>query len=347
MPTTRRDPWRRACHGPARRCRCLRARIVLGWKAVNSLSGGIMTDVHQSRTTRRGLLAGSGAVAGAAALGGSPAVALPGEQRRWRTGIRRLAVRARAQDPAPEGRRRAAGDAREIDPDRIEANVRKLASFGTRHTLSSQTDPVRGIGAARDWLLAEFQQYAAESGGRMTAELQSFIQPADGDRVPVDHQDHQRPRDAARRRGRQPDLRRQRPLRLAGHRSQQRHRRRTRRRRRRLGRRGLARARTGDGHASQPVDDGLRSRRRRGAGPLRVEVHGRPVQGARASTSRACSPTTSSAAAAATTARATGTACGCSPRARRHFPARTPTPAPCASPWAARTTRPPATWPGS
>ncbi|MEU8800390.1 M20/M25/M40 family metallo-hydrolase [Spirillospora sp. NPDC048819] len=73
---------------------------------------------------------------------------------------------------------------REIDQDRIEANVRKLVSFGTRHTLSAQDDPDRGIGAARDWMLAEMQRYAAASGGRMTAELQSYIQePAS--RIPV------------------------------------------------------------------------------------------------------------------------------------------------------------------
>lgn len=65
---------------------------------------------------------------------------------------------------------------KEIDPDRIEATVRKLVTFGTRHTLSVQDDPVRGIGAARDWLLAELRSYAAESGGRMTVEAQSYIQ---------------------------------------------------------------------------------------------------------------------------------------------------------------------------
>ncbi|UIX32174.1 M20/M25/M40 family metallo-hydrolase [Streptomyces sp. GQFP] len=65
---------------------------------------------------------------------------------------------------------------REIDPKRIEATVRKLASFGTRHTLSSQDDPVRGIGAARDWIAAELRSYAAESAGRMTVDLQSYIQ---------------------------------------------------------------------------------------------------------------------------------------------------------------------------
>ncbi|MFJ4785603.1 M20/M25/M40 family metallo-hydrolase [Streptomyces sp. NPDC088794] len=65
---------------------------------------------------------------------------------------------------------------REIDPARIEATVRKLVSFGTRHTLSVQDDPARGIGAARDWLLTELRSHAAASGGRMTAELQSYVQ---------------------------------------------------------------------------------------------------------------------------------------------------------------------------
>ncbi|MGH3757796.1 M20/M25/M40 family metallo-hydrolase [Actinophytocola sp.] len=74
---------------------------------------------------------------------------------------------------------------REIDQRRIEATVRKLVSFGTRHTLSSQDDPARGIGAARDWMFAEMSTYAADSGGRMTVELQSYIQEPDGERIPV------------------------------------------------------------------------------------------------------------------------------------------------------------------
>ncbi|MEW2445555.1 M20/M25/M40 family metallo-hydrolase [Micromonospora marina] len=73
---------------------------------------------------------------------------------------------------------------REIDSRRIEAVVRRLAAFGTRHTLSSQTDPVRGIGAARDWIHAQMIGYAAASGGRMSVELQSYVQqPAS--RIPV------------------------------------------------------------------------------------------------------------------------------------------------------------------
>ncbi|MFF3380707.1 M20/M25/M40 family metallo-hydrolase [Streptomyces sp. NPDC002680] len=90
------------------------------------------------------------------------------------------AVRATAQPPTRELRALL----REIDPKRIEATVRKLASFGTRHTLSTQDDPVRGIGAARDWIAAELRSYAAESAGRMTVDLQSYIQePAS--RIPV------------------------------------------------------------------------------------------------------------------------------------------------------------------
>jgi hypothetical protein len=65
----------------------------------------------------------------------------------------------------------------EIDPRNIENTIRKLVSFGTRNTLSDQNDPKRGIGAARDWLYAEFQKAAAASAGRMTVEKQTFEQP--------------------------------------------------------------------------------------------------------------------------------------------------------------------------
>ena len=71
-----------------------------------------------------------------------------------------------------------------VDRGRIESTVRKLVSFGTRHTLSSQDDPDRGIGAARDWIFATLQGYAAQSGGRMTVEKQSYVQePAN--RIPT------------------------------------------------------------------------------------------------------------------------------------------------------------------
>ncbi|WP_370288967.1 M20/M25/M40 family metallo-hydrolase [Nocardioides sp.] len=65
---------------------------------------------------------------------------------------------------------------REIDPRRIRATIERLAAFGTRHTLSSQTDPVRGIGAARDWIAQQMRGYAARSGGRMSVTVPSYTQ---------------------------------------------------------------------------------------------------------------------------------------------------------------------------
>ena len=65
----------------------------------------------------------------------------------------------------------------EIDARNIERTIRKLVSFGTRNTLSTQTDPNRGIGAARDWLFSEFSKAAEQSDGRMIVEKQTFEQP--------------------------------------------------------------------------------------------------------------------------------------------------------------------------
>jgi hypothetical protein len=122
--------------------------------------------------SRRNFLAGSVA---AAALVGVPAGAVE-------LGDRGPGQPVRPQPP--DGELRAL--LREVDQRRIEATVRKLASFGTRHTLSSQDDPVRGIGAARDWLFAEYTKLAQASGGRMTVELQSYLQPAAPPRIPAE-----------------------------------------------------------------------------------------------------------------------------------------------------------------
>ncbi|MET7594734.1 M20/M25/M40 family metallo-hydrolase [Streptomyces sp. NPDC004082] len=115
------------------------------------------------RPSRRSVLTATAAGAGATALGAPETAAGTGYGAR---------PPATAQPPSRELRALL----REIDRDRVEATVRTLVSFGTRHTLSVQDDPVRGIGAARDWLLAELRSYAAVSGGRMTVELQSYVQ---------------------------------------------------------------------------------------------------------------------------------------------------------------------------
>jgi hypothetical protein len=92
-------------------------------------------------------------------------------------------TRPTARRTAPVRNRTIANIVREIDARNIEATIRKLVSFGTRNTLSEQNNPNRGIGAARDWLYAEFVKAAAASGGRMTVEKQSYEQ-AKAQRVP-------------------------------------------------------------------------------------------------------------------------------------------------------------------
>lgn len=71
----------------------------------------------------------------------------------------------------------------EISAANIENNIRKLVSFGTRHTLSDQESPTRGIGAARRWIKSEFDRYSRESGGRLQVSEDEFIQPP-AQRVP-------------------------------------------------------------------------------------------------------------------------------------------------------------------
>ena len=71
----------------------------------------------------------------------------------------------------------------EISPKRIEATIRTLVGFGTRHTLSDAESPTRGIGAARKWIKKELESYASDSGGRLKVEEDSFVQPA-ANRVP-------------------------------------------------------------------------------------------------------------------------------------------------------------------
>jgi Zn-dependent M28 family amino/carboxypeptidase len=64
----------------------------------------------------------------------------------------------------------------------LRKDVAALVSFGTRHTLSSQTDPKRGIGAALNWSEAEFRRYSAACGGCLvTARPTTTVQ---GARVP-------------------------------------------------------------------------------------------------------------------------------------------------------------------
>lgn len=52
-----------------------------------------------------------------------------------------------------------------VSADRIEADIARLAGFGTRHTLSETESDTRGIGAARRWIFEEFERISADCGG--------------------------------------------------------------------------------------------------------------------------------------------------------------------------------------
>jgi hypothetical protein len=136
----------------------------------------------KSGVSRRGFLTGSAALASAGVMAGNvPARAgsapLASTSGPWPDGpgtqitpqVPDLDLRAILSD---------------IDPRRMQATIEKLVSFGTRHTLSSQTDPNRGIGAATNWYFDQMQQIAATSNGRMTVEKQTFIQPP-ASRIPT------------------------------------------------------------------------------------------------------------------------------------------------------------------
>jgi hypothetical protein len=89
------------------------------------------------------------------------------------------------QAPAADARVSAALGG--VSAERIRASIEKLASFGTRATLSAQ-DPAsiaagRGIGAAREWIKAEFEGYAKDCGGCLEVKTDSFTEPA-ADRIP-------------------------------------------------------------------------------------------------------------------------------------------------------------------
>ena len=76
----------------------------------------------------------------------------------------------------------------EVKSENMEATVKKLVSFGTRHTLSDTKSSTRGIGAAQRWVKSEFDNYALVSNGRLTSVIDYFTIKADGKRIKNDSQ---------------------------------------------------------------------------------------------------------------------------------------------------------------
>lgn len=71
----------------------------------------------------------------------------------------------------------------EVSEARLRADVEKLVSFGTRHTMSSQDDPKRGIGAARRWAETELRRTSKQCGNCLEIALPERM--VSGERVPV------------------------------------------------------------------------------------------------------------------------------------------------------------------
>jgi hypothetical protein len=72
---------------------------------------------------------------------------------------------------------------KEICADSLKTNMYKLVSFGTRNTLSTQGNATRGVGAARQWILSKFNEYAKQSNGRLSAFIDTVTYLPDGKRV--------------------------------------------------------------------------------------------------------------------------------------------------------------------
>lgn len=63
-----------------------------------------------------------------------------------------------------------------VSAERIEKDIRKLVSFGTRHTMSETESDTRGIGAARRWIQAEFEKISKDCGGCLEVSTQRTLE---------------------------------------------------------------------------------------------------------------------------------------------------------------------------
>lgn len=74
-----------------------------------------------------------------------------------------------------------------VSADRIEKDIRKLADFGTRHTLSDTLSNTRGIGAARRWIKSEFESISKACNGCLEVSYhRGLATPQMSRRIPQD-----------------------------------------------------------------------------------------------------------------------------------------------------------------
>ncbi len=85
------------------------------------------------------------------------------------------------QSPGPAAADpRIAEALKQISAEHVRQTVDKLVSFGTRSTLSAQDDDSikagKGIGAAREWIKAEFERYSKDCAGCLDVKTDSFLE---------------------------------------------------------------------------------------------------------------------------------------------------------------------------
>ncbi len=71
----------------------------------------------------------------------------------------------------------------EVSLDTLQSYINTLVAFGTRNTLSTQTDIKRGIGAARNWVLKKFNEFTKNSSGRLSVVIDTTTLQPNGKRV--------------------------------------------------------------------------------------------------------------------------------------------------------------------
>ncbi|WP_316801288.1 M28 family metallopeptidase [Pedobacter frigidisoli] len=70
-----------------------------------------------------------------------------------------------------------------VHQDSLKSYISKMVAFGTRSTLSDIKSKKKGIGAARNWVVGKFNQFAKQSNGRLIAYLDTTTFKPDGKRV--------------------------------------------------------------------------------------------------------------------------------------------------------------------
>ncbi len=71
--------------------------------------------------------------------------------------------------------------------DRIEKDIKKLVSFGTRHTLSDTVSNTRGIGAARRWIKSTFDEISGDCNNCLEVSYQKGeVKTGESRRIPED-----------------------------------------------------------------------------------------------------------------------------------------------------------------